>query len=99
MVELTKRPLVPFCVDYKGKQFNCLRYEGELYICTEDLKKELGEDFPSKQFFVLGMEKNIVGFTAKSQLGKKGASGMLYEHLSSITPEEVRAVLYRAFFG
>lgn len=99
MVELTKRPLIPFCVNYRGKDFDCLFYKKELYICTANLERELGKTFPSEPFFVLGMNKNIVEFTAISKLDKKGASEMLFQYLSSIRPEEWRSALGRAFFG
>ena len=98
MVELIKRPLVPFCVRYKGKEFDCLFCEEELYVRTAQLSEELGKKFPAKKFFVLGMERNIVGFTSIRHIRKKGASGVFFKFLSSVTPEEGYDALNRAFF-
>ncbi|MBQ1348157.1 MAG: hypothetical protein IIY58_02195 [Aeriscardovia sp.] len=98
MVELTKRPRVPFCVNYEGKEFDCLFYKKELYVCTAELARELGKNFPSKKFFILGMRNDIAGFTAIRYIRRRGAAGELFKFLSSISHEEVRKTLSRAFF-
>ena len=97
MVELTKKFSVPFCVDFEGRQINCLVVKSRLFVSSADLERECGRQFPSVNMKVLGMDEAVMGFTELSEVKKAGIPKPLFNLLSSLTPEEGEKAIKEAF--
>lgn len=96
MVGMTKEYAIPFCVDFKDRQINCLFKNNELLVSSADLKRESGKEFSSVTLSVLGMDKPEMKFTTLKTVEGE-IPGPLFDLLSSISPEDGENALKEAF--
>lgn len=96
MVGMTKEYAIPFCVDFKDRQINCLFKNNELFVSSADLKRESGKEFSFVTLPVLGMDKTEMKFTTLKTVEGE-IPDPLFKLLSSISPEEGENALKETF--